>query len=204
MGVRSWIRRTELLGRISYARELVFGADDPRTIPYLEWSVERFPKEPEFHMLMAIALMVNRGDEEIAAEAARAAELAPASPAMQVRAGNVLINHGGLEAARDCVARARERVDEDFPLITGLVYLEGRLASNDGEYELAEEKFRWTVATEPERAGNAIGLARFLWARGRIAEAVETLDEAEWAVTEGHQSLADLRAQIVGETAAGD
>jgi Flp pilus assembly protein TadD len=204
MGVRSWIRRAELLGRIAYGRELVFGADDPKTIPYLEWSIERFPREAEFHMLMAIAFLINRGDEEVAREAARAAELAPTDPVMQVRAGNVLINHGGEEAARDCVARARERVDDDFALITGLVYLEGRLASLDEDFEIAEEKFRWTVAAEPEDAGNAIGLARFLWARGRNREAIEAIDEAEWTVAKDHQRLADLRAQIAGETAAED
>jgi hypothetical protein len=203
MGLKSQIRRVELAGRIEYARQLIFGPDDPKTIPYLEASIRRFPKSADLRMLMADACKISR-PERVTPEAKLAAELAPADLPLQVYAGWRLVHHGELAAAKDCAARVRELAGDDYTPMTDLVRLEGMVMAYEKRFAAAEEKLRWTVATEPENAKNAHVLAAFLWARGRDEEAVTTIDEAMWVADGRHQPLLDLRAAITDETAAGD
>jgi hypothetical protein len=197
MGMKAWIQRAGLLGRIEYSRQLVFGLDDPKTISYLEASIRRFPKSAHLRMLMADACKVPRPDR-VAPEARMACELAPEDLTMQVYAGWMLVHHGEVAAARDCAACVRELAGDDYEPITDLVRLEGMVMAYERKFAAAEEKLRWAVATEPENTKNAHVLAAFLWARGRDEEAVAAIDEAMWNAGGRFQNLLDLRAAITG------
>jgi Tfp pilus assembly protein PilF len=62
--------------------------------------------------------------------------------------------------------------------MSGLVHLDGVLAALDGEDDLAEEKLRSATASDPDNEPWAGQLAVFLAERGRLADAVEIIDEA--------------------------
>jgi Flp pilus assembly protein TadD len=200
MGLRGRARKFRLEVRLEVARSYVFGPDDHRTIPYLEESIERYPESPELRMMMAIACETNR-PEQVGPEARRAAELAPTNVAMQLRAGHSCAESGEVAAARDCIARVREQIDEGFEQMVELVRLEGTVASREQKLAEAEERFRTALAADPGDAGSAWALARFLWARGHGDEALTVLDEAMWEGGGPKQSLLDLRAHIAGDTA---
>lgn len=192
----------ELAGRIECSRQLVFGPDDPKAIPYIEASIRRFPKSADLRMLMADACRVSRPDQ-VAPEAKTAAELAPTNLTLQVYAGWRLVHNGEVAAARDCAARVREQAGDDYTPITDLVRLEGIVFAYEKEFEAAEEKLRWAAAEEAENPKNAHVLAAFLWARGRDEEALATIDEAIRNARR-YSLLHDLRAEITGESAVGD
>ncbi len=203
MGIKSRIRKVELAARIEYSKQLVYGPDDPKAIPYLEASIRRFPEVASLRMLMADACKVSR-PEQVAPEAKMAADLAPTDLTLQVYAGWQLVHHGDVAAARDCAARVRELAGEDYVPITDLVRLEGMVLAKEKKLTAAEEKLRWAVAVEPTNPKNAHVLAAFLWARGQDEEALATIDEAMWNGGHRYPLLFDLRAEITGETPAGD
>lgn len=203
MGLKSRIRKVELAARIECSKQLVYGPDDPKAIPYLEASIRRFPEDASLRMLMANACKVSR-PEQVAPEAKMAADLAPTDLTLQVYAGWQLVHHGDVAAARDCAARVRELAGDDYLPITDLIRLEGMVFSYEKDFTAAEEKLRWAVAAEPGNPKNAHVLAAFLWARGRDEEALATIDEAMWNGGDRYPLLFDLRAEITGETATGD
>lgn len=202
MGLKSRIRQAELAARTEYSKQLVYGPDDPKTIPYLEASIRRFPQVAILRMLMADACKVSR-PEQVAPEAKMAAALAPTDLTLQVYAGWQLVHHGDVAAARDCAARVRELAGDDYVPITDLVRLEGMVLAREKKFIAAEEKLRWTVTTEPENPKNAHVLGAFLWARGRDEEALATIDEA-MRNARRYPLLHDLRAEITGGSASGD
>lgn len=197
MGLKSRIRQVELTARIEYAKQLVYGPDDPKAIPYLEASIRRFPEDADLRMLMADACKVSR-PERVAPEAKMAAELAPVDLVLQVYAGWRLVHHGDLTAARDCVARVREQAGDAYAPITDLIRLEGMVLAYEKQFEAAEGKLRWAVEVEPGNPKNAHVLAVFLWSRGRDEEALVTIDEAMWNGGDRYPRLLDLRAEITG------
>lgn len=203
MGLKARIRQAELAVRIEYSRQLVTGPDDPKTIPYLEASIRRFPESAHLRMLMADACKVVRPGQ-VAQEARAAAELAPKDLTLQVYAAWALVHHEEVEAAWDCAARVRELAGDDYEPITDLVRLEGMAMAYERRFTAAEEKLRWALDTKPQNKKNAHVLAAFLWARGRDEEAVEVIDEAMWNAGGRPQRLLDVRAAITGETGAGD
>lgn len=192
------MRNLQVLVRTEYAKQLVYGPDDPRTIPYLEASIRKFPRSAQIRLLMAEACRVSRPDR-VAPEAKIAADLAPTDLTLQVYAGWLLAHHGDVGAARNCVTRVRELAGDDYAPITDLVRLEGIVLAHERHFAAAEEKLRWAVATEPENTKNAHVLAAFLWATGRNEDAVGAIDEAMWSANGGVQRLLDLRAAITAE-----
>jgi tetratricopeptide (TPR) repeat protein len=199
MSVKAKVRGLELQARVAYAQQLVFGPDHPDAIPYLKASIERFPKSADLRMMMSIACGISR-PEKVAPEAKLAAQLAPLDLPLQVRAGFTLVRNGEVKAAGDCAARVREQAGDDYSPLTDLVRLEALVKAYEGDYDKAEEEFRWAVTSEPENMKNAYSLAEFLWARGRDKEAVAVIDDAMLSVSDGPQALLDLRAQIVEGT----
>lgn len=166
--------------RLAEATYIARGFLSPRTRPealeFLEKAIQEFPDDPEIRVSHASILLDYR-PEDVAAEAARAAELAQDDPATLVRAGHLLISRDR-EAARACATRANEVVQPGFVLMSGLMHLDGTLAALDGEDDLAEEKLRSATASDPDNEPWAGQLAVFLAERGRTEDAVEVLDEA--------------------------
>jgi Flp pilus assembly protein TadD len=177
MKLRNRKHQKELTAAIAKGRELRrLGRDPEEALEFLEEAVQRFPQDPELRLLNATVLMALRPDD-VAAEAVKAAELAPDDPATLVRAGHVLLGKDR-EAARSCAARANELAEPDFVLMGGLDNLNGVLAAFAGEDDLAEEKLRSAVVREPNSESFARNLAVFLAERGRLQEGAEVLDEA--------------------------
>lgn len=78
----------------------------------------------------------------------------------------------------------------------------GRIAAEDSDYAVAEEKLRSAVGREPEQSTYALDLARFLWAGGRNQDALTVIDES--LDRAGDKDLLErLRREIVAEDVAG-
>jgi Flp pilus assembly protein TadD len=202
MGLRGRTREFRLEVRVEIAKNLVFGPDDHRAIPYLQESIERYPESANLRMLMAIACETNRPGE-VGPEARRAAALAPTDADLQLNAGFACAEHDEVAGARECISRVRELVDEGFDQMVKLVRLEGTVAARELRLDQAEERYRTALAACRGDAASAWALARFLWADGRGEEALAVIDEAMWEGGGPSQSLLDLRAHIVGDTATG-
>lgn len=139
---------------------------DEKALEYVEDAARRFPDSAEIRLLLASALLASR-PEDARAQAAKAAELGAKDPVIQVRAGDLLLSEGDLDAARACAARAQEAVDGKFILMADLEGLIGRIAARDGDDTVAEEKLRSalrreqngpvTRSTSPAFSGREIG-----------------------------------------------
>jgi len=176
LGIRE--SRQKRLAEATYIARGFFSARTrPEALKFFEKAIQEFPDDPEIRVSYASILLDFR-PEDVAAEAARAVELAQDDPATLVRAGHLLVHRGDRETARACAARANEVAQPDFVLMSGLVHLEGVVAALDGEDDLAEEKLRSATASDPDNEPWAGQLAVFLAERGRLEDAVEVLDEA--------------------------
>jgi tetratricopeptide (TPR) repeat protein len=196
MKLRDRKQKRELAAAIARGRELgKVGRDPEQALDFLEEAVRKFPQSPELRLLKAAVLLSLRPDDVIA-EAAKAAELAPQDPGTQVRAGHLLIAKGNLEEARSCAARASEVAQPDFVLMSGLRSLNGRIAAREGKDDLAEECLRLAMSEDPTYSNFAVNLAKFLAARGRQEEALEVIDGALQVVTEKND-LEQLRDRIM-------
>jgi len=183
---------------IDHGHKLFAARQEQDAFEFLEEAVQRFPEDPEIRLLYATILLAFRPDD-VAAEAAKAVDLGPDDPALLVRAAHLLLWGGQIEAARVCVARAKELAPPDFLFMPELVNREGLLASLDGEDDIAEEKLRSAVDAEPTNASFAIDLAKFLAHRDRRMDALAVIDAA---LTRADQTgdLEGLRADISGGT----
>lgn len=169
-------------------------------LEFLEKVVQEFPDDTELRVLYASILLEFRLDD-VASEAAKAAELGPDNPFVQLRAGHLLLGRGDREAAQRCATRANELVQPDFILMAGLDNLNGALAALTGEDDLAEEKLRSAVDGEPDNEPFARNLAVFLAERGRLREGAEVLDEALKHV-EKKDEIERMRDRMATEAAA--
>jgi hypothetical protein len=68
---------------------------------------------PKSGFSIASILLASRPND-VAAEAAKAVELGPDDPVIQVRAGHLLRGRGEIDTARACGRRARELAGPDF------------------------------------------------------------------------------------------
>lgn len=190
-------RRRERAAVVARGRQLFADDDDQATLEFLDDAVARFPEEPEIWVLLASASLQVR-PETVASSATKAVELGADDPSIQVRAGHLLLGRGEIDAARGCAKRARELAQADFVLMAGLEGLEGKLASLDGEYDLAEELLRSAVDREPEYSTYPVDLARFLCNRDRTPEALAVIDESLQRVRD-KDDLERMRIQIASE-----
>jgi len=170
-------RQRQLAASITRGRRLFSSGREQETLAFLERAVRQFPEDAEIRWLYAAILLASKPDD-VAEQAAKAAALAPDDPSILVRAGSLLLNRGEVEQARSCAARANELAQPDFILMSGLVNLEGCLAARDGEDDVAEEKLRAAVESDPSSSPFAIDLAKFLVRRNRHADALAAVDEA--------------------------
>lgn len=175
----------------------LFMERDAKALGYIEDAARRFPESAEVRLLLASALITNR-PEDVQAHALKAAELAADDPVIQVRAGDLLLSEGDLEAARACVARAQEAAQGDFVIMADLEGLAGRIAARDGNYGVAEEKLRSALRREPQWPSHSLHLARFLWARERTEDALAVIDASLDRVRD-KDHLERLRSEIASE-----
>lgn len=161
---------------------------------FLEDAASRFPQSPEFSLLLATVYLEFRPDE-VAAQLGKAAELGSGDPTIQVRAGQMLLDGGDIEAARTCASRAEQSVIDNEFVLAALEGLVGRIAAREGEYAFAEEKLRSALGREPQYDAHAIHLVRFLWARGRNEEALTVIDESLGRASH-KDDLEGLRSEI--------
>lgn len=190
-------RVRELAATKDQSRRLLVAERDNEALEVLEKAVQRFPEDPEIRLLYANILLAFR-PQDVAAEAAKAVELGPDNPEILVGAGHRLLFGGNIETARSCATRARELAQPDFRLMPSLLNLSGLLAALAGEDDLAEENLRSAVEGEPDHESWVRYLALFLAERGRLAEAVEVLDEALKHV-EDKDGLEELRSKMAKE-----
>jgi Flp pilus assembly protein TadD len=190
----------ELAAAIDHSRKLRRAGRDHEALEFLEAAVQRFPEDPELRLLYATILLGTRPDDA-AAEAAKAAELAPDDPAILVRSGHLLLSTGDRKAAQSCAARANALVQPEFVLMAGLDNLNGSLAVFAGEDKLAEEKLRSAVERDPNNEPFVRNLAVFLAERGRLRDGVAVLDEGLKHV-EKKDALEHMRARMASEAAA--
>lgn len=178
MGLRRGWQEAKLLAAIQRGRKLIREERDDEFRSFCRGAARRFPQSAEIQYMLALTFVGERPDEEVAAQAVKAAEIGARDPAIQVRAGFLLMNSRDVEAARVCAARAEESADEDFVLSADLEGLKGRIAARDGDFAAAEEKFRSVLHREPQWSSHWVQLARFLWARGRDEEALTVVAES--------------------------
>jgi Tfp pilus assembly protein PilF len=189
-------RKRELAAAIERGR-IMRDEGGAKAATFLEDAAVRFPSSAEFPLLLATVYMEVRPDQ-VAAQLEKAAELGSGDPAIQIRAGQMLLDGGDIEAARACALRAERSVDGEF-VTAALEGLVGRIAAREGEYTIAEEKLRSALRREPRYDPHAIHLARFLWARDRNRDALTVIDEALEQVrrTDDLESLRiEIEAQI--------
>jgi tetratricopeptide (TPR) repeat protein len=203
MGLRSYLRdgwrQGMLEGAIQYGRKLLREDKDEEFLAFCQKAAGRFPRSAEIHYMLSTALRIDeRSDEEVAAQAAKAAAIGARDPNMQVRAGYRLIDADDVEAARMCVARAEESADGHFGLAVDLDGLKGRIAAREGDFVEAEELFRSVLRREPQWPGNCNQLARFLWARGRNEEALTVLAELLSRLREERDNSPGRRKDVEG------
>lgn len=187
----------ELATAIERGWTLIRQGEDQKALEFLEEAVHRFPKSAEIRMMLARIYLDLRPDD-MAAELTKAAELGFDDPSIQIRAGHRLWNIDDLEGARRCAARASELLDDDSIGTADLEALIGHIAASDGDFVFAEAKLRSALQREPEYPTHALGLARFLWARGRDEDALVVIDESLPQVREdlGTDLLERLRSEI--------
>jgi tetratricopeptide (TPR) repeat protein len=218
MGLRQFWREAWREGTrsaaVERARRLIGAEDDEEFINFARGAAERFPESAELQLMFARALRrEERPDAEVAAQAEKAATIGARNPNIQVQAGYILIDVRDVDAARRCVARAEEAGDEPFALMVDLDGLRGRIASREGEFDLAEELFRSVVRREPQWPTNWSQLARFLWARGRHEDALTVMAELLARLRDEVEEKGDrridienaerLQGEIASESAAG-
>jgi HEAT repeat protein len=174
---------------------------DPEPREFLEQAIGEFPDDPILRLLYAPMLAEIRPDD-VAAEAAKAAELGPDDPVVLVRAGHLLLTNGDRDAARSCASRATQLMSPDSVFMSNLDNLNGLLAAFAGEDDLAEEKLRSAVEREPDFEPFIRNLAVFLAERGRLREGAEVLDEALKHV-EKKDEIERMRNRMAAEAEAG-
>jgi tetratricopeptide (TPR) repeat protein len=200
MRIRGRKQRKELAAAIKRGQELLASQRRQEAVDFLREAVQRFPDDPEIRVLHA-SILLAVCPSDVAAEASRAVELGADDPLILVRAGQLLLGRGEVEAARSCAARAKSLVEPDFVLMSSLVNLEGLLAAIEGEDELAGEKLRAAWKSDPPFSSLAVDLVKFLANRDRQAEALEVIDDALEHAKEKAE-LERLRSEIVGDGAS--
>ena len=190
----------ELDRAIAHAGRLLSERRDRENLEFLEEAVQRFPDNAEIQLLYATALLASRPDE-VASQVVKAVDLAPDDPIILVRAASLMLNRDETEAARLYTERARQLAEPGFVLEGGLARLEGVLAAFEKKYELAEEKLRFAVETDPEFYTFVRDLARVLETRGRQTEAIEVIDQALPRVNK-RDDLERLRRELLEGTSS--
>ena len=187
-------KQRQLAASIVRGRRLFSSGREQETFDFLERAVKQFPEDAEIRWLYAAILLAFRPDD-VAEQATKAVALAPNDPSILVRAGSLLLNLGEVEEARSCAARANQLAQPNFVLMSELANLDGCLAALYGEDDVAEEKLRAAVESDPSSSPFAIDLAKFLVRGNRREDAMAVVHEALRHVKD-KECLEHLRQEI--------
>lgn len=177
-----WLRRLRdrraLASAIAHSRRLLAEGRHEENLSFLEGGVaERFSDDAEIRLLYGTALLDLKPEAGLS-EIARAIELEPDEPVRLTRAARIMYDMKQFDKARLYTERGKKLAPEDFVFGPELLNLESNFAALDGEDERAEEGLRLAVEREPKMEALALDLARFLFERGKEAEALGVIDEA--------------------------
>jgi len=189
-------QKKQLARTIHEGHRLIAAGGEREAFEFLDNAARRFPEDPEVRLLYATSLLGVRPNDAVP-EAVKAIELEPDEPIRLTRAANLLFNMGEIRTARAYAKQARELTNTDFLFYPELVHLESHFAVIDGNYELAEEGFRFAAEREPEQEMFAHDLAKFLVGRNRAEEALAVVDDA-LARSKRPEALARLRNELTG------
>jgi Flp pilus assembly protein TadD len=164
---------------------------------FLREAVQQFPEEPEIRMHYAHSLLAVRPEDAVS-EVKKAIDLSPDDPVRLTRAAGILFGMGHVDTASSYATRARELAPPNFPFMSDLTHLDGHFATREGNYELAEERFRSALEHEPTNEIFAADFARFLSEQGRRSEALAIVEEAV-ARTERKEPLERLRDELLNQ-----
>ena len=195
--IRGRQRKKQLAASQLKARQLLIARKEREALEFLEEAIEQVPLDPDLRLLYATILLAFR-PEDVATEAAKAAELGSDNPEVLVGAGHRLLFGGKLEAARSCARQASDLVQPDFALMPSLRNLTGLIAAFDGDDHQAEMDLRSAFESDPDNAHFAKNLAVFLAERGRLRDAVPVLDEA-LKHAENKDDLERMRSRMATE-----
>ena len=112
----------------------------------------------------------------------RAVSLAPDDPHVLVRAAMAFVRLGGYDHARKVAPRAARLLMEsgkqngDDALL--LIQVQGRLAAEAGNMELAERNLRVAFDSSPDASGLGLELARIYCRQGRLEDGRAVVDRA--------------------------
>ncbi len=190
---------------LAEARRLSSEANGEDYLTFMQEAAPRFPEDPRFAILNALALRASR-PEDARAEALRAVRLDRAGdPLLLSWAAEVLLGSGDVWAAHECAERAMRAGTTDPALIHSLAHIRGCIAAQRKENDTAEDLLRQAHEGEPADDEYGLNLARFLFSSERgISEALEILDRAlaqpekpEKAQEQIRPKLTELRKTIV-------
>lgn len=143
-------------------------------------ALSRFPGEPE-HLLKAAIFGFESTPDEALSWLREAARLAGDDPNLLTRCASAFVTQRAFDDAERIIkATAALAPDGDFELEWSFIHTAGRLASQTGDYGLAEEYLTAAFQAEPEMPMFGERLALFLDYLDRPQEALEVLDEALW------------------------
>ena len=180
---------------IEKAQRLLGNRQFEEALAFLQVVVEQFPDDPEIRLLYATSLLAVP-NADVAGEIIKAIGLDLDDPVRLIRAAAMLFDLGELSVARSYAEHAAKRAPVDFIFLPELTNLAGRLEALQGDDALAEEALRAAVEVGPRREAFARDLAVFLAARGRMQEAIATIDTA-LSLTSEIEELERLREKIV-------
>ena len=201
IGFKDRKKKREAAAAVERGRHLLVAERGQEAFEFAEDAVKRFPESAELRLILA-SMFLKFQPEQVASQAALAAELGADDPGIQVRAGHLMFDRGEVEGARACTRRANELAGPDFIHISGLETLDGLIAALDGEDALAEEKFRSAVERDPAFSSFAFDLAKFLAARDRQDEALAVIDDSLQQAKD-KDDLERLRDEITGGSGPG-
>lgn len=160
----------------------------------LEAAAEGFPKDPDIRLLLGTFLVDTRPEEAVD-HLAEAIRLDVDHPVRLTRAAGLLFALGYVDAAASYIGRALDLTPDGFVMESDAIGLSGRVAAVKGEDELAEEALREAVRLEPSNEFFVVYLARFLADRGRLSDAIASIDESVPLVRDA-QRILKLRQEL--------
>jgi tetratricopeptide (TPR) repeat protein len=184
-----WMRaEIEIAPDLDHAEGLFRSGQRTEALHVMTRLVERLPDEPEAHLRLAPALVVEGEFDRASAHALRAAELGPGDPNVLFRAAHSA-RWGDTAGSRSYLERMKTILADEpdhpfFPFYDDVPHLEGLLACDEGRPEEGVAYLEQAFALQPSRVDVAGDLAEAYIRSERVEDAVNV-------VREGLRSLPD-------------
>lgn len=175
-----FLRRQTAAEAVTEAKRLLFEGTQEERLAFTESAVSRFPDHAGVRLEFAYALRVGE-DQRARSEALKSIELERSGDTMLLaRAADLLFGLGDVQAARECVERARLAQPTNLVVMNKLNHVEGQIALADKDYAEAERLLRRAHDGDPADGFIAWDLAVVIASReggSRHAEALAVIDE---------------------------